>query len=81
MLRTRLRSGGQKFIEATYEKVKTLKQIILHAQATTLIEIDGGVDANNAGALTAAGADVLVAGTTVFKAADPIAMIATLKQA
>ena len=72
--------GGQKFIEATYEKVKTLKQIILHAQATTLIEIDGGVDANNAGALTAAGADVLVAGTTVFKAADPIAMIATLKQ-
>jgi ribulose-phosphate 3-epimerase len=72
--------GGQKFIEATYEKVKTLKQLILQAKATTLIEIDGGVDANNAGALIAAGADVLVAGTTVFKAADPIAMIATLKQ-
>jgi len=72
--------GGQKFIEATYEKVKTLKQIILLAQATTLIEIDGGVDASNASALTAAGADVLVAGTTVFKAPDPIAMIATLKQ-
>jgi ribulose-phosphate 3-epimerase len=72
--------GGQKFIEATYKKVKTLKQLILQAKATTLIEIDGGVDANNAGALIAAGADVLVAGTTVFKAADPIAMIATLKQ-
>jgi len=72
--------GGQKFIEATYEKVKTLKQLILQAKATTLIEIDGGVDANNAGTLIAAGADVLVAGTTVFKAADPIAMIATLKQ-
>jgi ribulose-phosphate 3-epimerase len=72
--------GGQKFIESTYEKVKTLKQIILDAHAATLIEIDGGVDTNNAAALTAAGADVLVAGTTVFKAADPIAMIATLKQ-
>ena len=71
--------GGQKFIETTYEKVKTLKQIILDAHAATLIEIDGGVDANNAAALTAAGADVLVAGTTVFKAEDPIAMIAKLK--
>jgi ribulose-phosphate 3-epimerase len=72
--------GGQKFIEATYEKVVALKNIITKAAATTLIEIDGGVDANNAAALTAAGADVLVAGTTVFKAADPIAMIARLKQ-
>jgi ribulose-phosphate 3-epimerase len=72
--------GGQKFIEATYEKVVALKTIITKAAATTLIEIDGGVDANNAAALTAAGADVLVAGTTVFKAADPIAMIARLKQ-
>ena len=72
--------GGQKFIETTYEKVVALKEMITQAGASTLIEIDGGVDANNAAALTKAGADVLVAGTTVFKAADPIAMIATLKQ-
>ena len=72
--------GGQKFIETTYEKVVALKEILTQAGASTLIEIDGGVDANNAAALTKAGADILVAGTTVFKAADPIAMIATLKQ-
>ena len=72
--------GGQKFIETTYEKVVALKAMITKADASTLIEIDGGVDANNAAALTKAGADVLVAGTTVFKAADPIAMIASLKQ-
>jgi ribulose-phosphate 3-epimerase len=73
--------GGQKFIEHTYEKVKALKQIIVSAGASTLIEIDGGVTENNAGALVQAGADVLVAGTTVFKAADPKAMILTLKHA
>ena len=72
--------GGQKFIETTYEKVIALKEMITKAGASTLIEIDGGVDANNAAALRKAGADVLVAGTTVFKAADPIAMIASLKQ-
>ena len=72
--------GGQKFIETTYEKVVALKEIITQAGASTLIEIDGGVDANNAKALREAGADILVAGTTVFKAADPIGMIATLKQ-
>jgi ribulose-phosphate 3-epimerase len=72
--------GGQKFIETTYEKVVALKEMIIKAGASTLIEIDGGVDANNAAALAKAGADVLVAGTTVFKAADPIAMITTLKQ-
>ena len=72
--------GGQKFIETTYEKVVALKAMITKAGASTLIEIDGGVDANNAAALTKAGADVLVAGTTVFKAADPITMIASLKQ-
>ena len=72
--------GGQKFIETTYEKVVALKEMITKAGASSLIEIDGGVDANNAAALRKAGADVLVAGTTVFKAADPIAMIASLKQ-
>jgi len=73
--------GGQKFIEHTYKKVRALKQIILDANASTLIEIDGGVTENNASALVKAGADVLVAGTTVFKAADPKQMIITLKNA
>jgi ribulose-phosphate 3-epimerase len=73
--------GGQKFIEHTYEKVKTLKKMITEAGASTLIEIDGGVTQNNASKLVAAGADVLVAGTTVFKAADPKQMIVTLQSA
>jgi ribulose-phosphate 3-epimerase len=71
--------GGQKFIEHTYEKVKALKQLIVQHNASTLIEIDGGVTLENAAALVAAGADVLVAGTTVFKATDPIQMIASLR--
>ena len=71
--------GGQKFIEHTYEKISALKKIILTANANTLIEIDGGVTESNAAALLLAGADVLVAGTTVFKAADPIKMISILK--
>ena len=71
--------GGQKFIEHTYEKVAALKHIITAANASTLIEIDGGVTENNAAKLVKAGADVLVAGTTVFKAADPKAMIVALK--
>jgi ribulose-phosphate 3-epimerase len=71
--------GGQKFIEHTYEKVKALKQLITKHNAKTLIEIDGGVTLDNAAKLVAAGADVLVAGTTVFKAADPIQMIASLR--
>ena len=73
--------GGQKFIEHTYDKVRALKQIVVDAGATTLIEIDGGVTEHNASALVKAGADVLVAGTTVFKAADPKAMIVTLLNA
>jgi ribulose-phosphate 3-epimerase len=71
--------GGQKFIPHTYEKVKALKQLITQHNASTLIEIDGGVTLENAAALVAAGADVLVAGTTVFKATDPIQMIASLR--
>ena len=71
--------GGQKFIEHTYEKVKALKQMITNAGASTLIEIDGGVTENNAAKLVQAGADILVAGTTVFKALDPKQMIVTLK--
>jgi len=71
--------GGQQFIEHTYEKVRALKAMITQAGANTLIEIDGGVTEANAAALTQAGADVLVAGTTVFKAADPKATIITLR--
>lgn len=71
--------GGQKFIEGTYEKVTTLKSIIQNAGAKTLIQIDGGVSESNAKALVTAGADVLVAGTTVFKAADPIKTISALR--
>jgi ribulose-phosphate 3-epimerase len=71
--------GGQKFIEGTYEKVTTLKSIIQTAGAKTLIQIDGGVSETNAAALVTAGADVLVAGTTVFKAADPIKTISALR--
>lgn len=71
--------GGQKFIEHTFEKVKALKQMITNTGASTLIEIDGGVTENNAAKLVQAGADILVAGTTVFKALDPKQMIVTLK--
>lgn len=73
--------GGQKFIEKTYDKVKELKQIITDAGASTLIEIDGGVTSANASRLVAAGADVLVAGSFVFKSENPIATIADLKKA
>ncbi len=71
--------GGQSFIEQTYEKVKELKALITEKGASTLIEIDGGVTNANARALTEAGADVLVAGSFVFKSDDPTATIAQLK--
>lgn len=71
--------GGQKFIENTYVKVRQLKEIIVDAGAHTLIEIDGGVNLQNAKALLDAGADVLVAGSFVFKASDPKETITTLK--
>src|SRR5690606_12303404 len=70
--------GGQKFIENTYNKVKELKNIIREAGAETLIEIDGGVTSDNAAQLVQAGADVLVAGSFVFKSQDPIETIAGL---
>ena len=71
--------GGQSFIEQTYEKVRELKALITEKGASTLIEIDGGVTDANARALTEAGADVLVAGSFVFKSDDPTATIAQLK--
>jgi ribulose-phosphate 3-epimerase len=72
--------GGQSFIENTYKKVAQLKELIVRNNASTLIEIDGGVTNKNASQLVEAGADVLVAGNYVFKAEDPIATIADLKK-
>lgn len=72
--------GGQSFIENTYAKVEKLKALINKKNAATLIEIDGGVTNKNAKQLVDAGADVLVAGSYVFGAQDPIATIADLKQ-
>ncbi len=63
--------GGQKFIENTYSKVSRLKELILATGSSARIEIDGGVTLDNAPKLLAAGADILVAGSFVFQAADP----------
>ena len=71
--------GGQSFIENTYSKVEKLKALINRKNASTIIEIDGGVTNKNAKQLADAGADVLVAGSYVFGAQDPIATIADLK--
>jgi ribulose-phosphate 3-epimerase len=70
--------GGQKFIENTYNKIIELKALILELGLNTLIEIDGGVALNNALLLTKAGADVLVAGNTVFGSENPTKTIAEL---
>ncbi len=72
--------GGQKFIEHTYTKISKLKDLILQRNLSTLIQIDGGVTLQNAGKLVAAGADVLVAGNTVFKSDNPQHTITKLKQ-
>lgn len=71
--------GGQKFIEGTYSRISELKEMILRKNSTAKIEIDGGVDLTNAPALIKAGADVLVAGNTVFSSKDPVATISKLK--
>ena len=71
--------GGQSFIENTYAKVEKLKALINRKNASTIIEIDGGVTNKTAKQLVDAGADVLVAGSYVFGAQNPIATIADLK--
>ena len=71
--------GGQTFIENTYSKVKELKQLIISKNSNAKIEIDGGVNSENAPKLIEAGADVLVAGSFVFKSEDPIKTIDNLK--
>lgn len=71
--------GGQQFIPATLEKIKELRQLIASTGSKALIEIDGGVTLDNAPSIIEAGADVLVAGNTVFKSADPLQTIQQLK--
>ena len=71
--------GGQSFIENTYDKVIDLKELITRKGANTIIEIDGGVTNKNAKQLADAGADVLVAGSYVFKSEDPTKTITNLK--
>lgn len=71
--------GGQSFIENTYKKVRQLKKLIADNNASTLIEIDGGVTSSNAATLVEAGANVLVAGSFVFRSEDPAKTISELK--
>ena len=71
--------GGQKFIEDTYERVRTLKAEIDRRGLSCHIQVDGGVSAANAKQLVECGADILVAGSAVFKAEDPAAVIAAMK--
>lgn len=70
--------GGQSFIETTYQKIKDLKSLIDKRNSKTLIEIDGGVNSENAKKLIENGADVLVAGSFVFKSENPTNTISTL---
>ena len=72
--------GGQKFIENSVEKVVRLRELIDRKNSRALIQVDGGVQAETAPRLVAAGADVLVSGSYVFKAADPIATIKGRKE-
>jgi len=72
--------GGQKFIERTYDKIRELKAMIESRSAKTLIEIDGGVNQQNAKLLCDAGADVLVAGNFVFSSSNPKEVIQRLKE-
>ena len=71
--------GGQQFIPQTLSRIAELKALIIQKNASTLIQIDGGVTLQNAPEILAAGADVLVAGNTVFKSENPIQTIAALK--
>jgi ribulose-phosphate 3-epimerase len=73
--------GGQEFIETTYEKIRKTKKLIVSSGSGALIEVDGGIDVNNAAKLFEAGADILVTGTTVFHSPDPLKTIHELKTA
>ncbi len=71
--------GGQKFIPSSLERIATLRAEIVRRGLPVQIEVDGGVSPSNAAALRDAGADILVAGSSVFKAADPAAAIAAIR--
>lgn len=71
--------GGQRFIEQTFRKIEKLKKLIIDTGSSALIEVDGGVTLDNKAALLSAGADVLVAGNTVFKSENPTETIHLLK--
>ena len=70
--------GGQSFIKNTYSKVEKLKEMITKKNATTLIQIDGGVTNKNAKQLAEAGADILVAGSYIFRSENPTETIVAL---
>jgi ribulose-phosphate 3-epimerase len=71
--------GGQQFIPHTFERIRELRKMIDERGLNVLIEIDGGVTVDNASDIVKAGADVLVAGNSIFRAQDPIQTIAQLK--
>ncbi|MEE4260293.1 MAG: ribulose-phosphate 3-epimerase [Bacteroidales bacterium] len=71
--------GGQKFIENTYQKISRLKELILKKNSKALIEVDGGVNLENASKLVKYGADVLVSGNTIFASQKPLEVIKKLK--
>jgi len=73
--------GGQSFIPESIDRIKTLKAEILRRNASCFIEIDGGVGMANAAIIREAGVDLAVAGSAVFKAADPASMISSLRTA
>lgn len=71
--------GGQKFIETTYDRIRAIKSEISRIGSSCQIEVDGGVSPSNASALAAAGADILVAGSAVFKAEDPASTVEAMR--
>jgi ribulose-phosphate 3-epimerase len=73
--------GGQKFISTSVDKVRRLRRMIEERNLDTRIEIDGGIDLHNIGAVVAAGAEIIVAGSAVFGAADPAAAVQGLREA
>ncbi|MDQ1708232.1 MAG: ribulose-phosphate 3-epimerase [Pyrinomonadaceae bacterium] len=73
--------GGQKFIDASVEKVSRLRNMIRERKLTTRIEIDGGIDQENIAAVVAAGAEIIVAGSAIFGASDPEAAVKDLRAA
>ena len=71
--------GGQKFIETTYDRIRAIKSEISRIGSSCQIEVDGGVSPSNASALAAAGAEILVAGSAVFKAEDPASTVEAMR--